>query len=259
MLRTEKDEIDYEGVEKRIKVKELTNEIDTPEGIVSFLEKRNGVYNFDFKNRYSVTELVHCQRKSYYKQLGVKQEELLSDISGMWITVRGDLLHEMTHAYKWREMDMEYKVPLDDGREATVAGRLDMYDWKTKTIIDLKTMKTIRWQIKHGFLPKLEHILQIQCYYTMFSDVIPVENLNLVYADMQDIVTYRVKKNDLSGWIKTRIKDIEDSIASKTTPKGEVSGLCQFCKYQSRCSDDGNGIEQNPLSIPKRKEAKKWQ
>ena len=147
MLRTEKNEIDYEGVEKRIKVKELTNKINTPEGIVSFLEKRNGVYNFDFKNRYSVTELVHCQRKSYYKQLGVKQEELLSDISGMWITVRGDLLHEMTHAYKWREMDMEYKVPLDDGREATVAGRLDMYDWKTKTIIDLKSTKTVRWQI----------------------------------------------------------------------------------------------------------------
>ena len=93
----------------------------------------------------------------------------------------------------------------------------------------------------------------------MFSDVIPVENLNLVYADMQDIVTYRVKKNDLSEWIKTRIKDIEDSIVRKSTPNGETSGLCQFCKYQSRCSDDGNGIEQNPLSIPKRKEAKKWQ
>jgi len=160
----------------------------------------------------------------------------------------------MTHAYKWREMDMEYKVPLDDGREATVAGRLDMYDWKTKTIIDLKTTKTVRWQIKQGILPRLEHILQVQCYYTMFSDVIPVENLNLVYADMQDIVTYRVKKNDLSEWIKTRIKDIEDSITRKSTPNGEVSGLCQFCKYQSRCSDDGNGIEHKPLSTPKKKE-----
>ena len=254
MSKIKETEIDYEEVERRIEVKELTNEIDTPDGIINFLEKRNGIHNFDFRNRYSVLDLVHCQRKSYYKQLGVKQEELLANVSGMWATVRGDLLHEMTHAYKWREMDMEYKVPLDDGREATVAGRLDMYDWKTKTIIDLKTTKTVRWQIKQGILPRLEHILQVQCYYTMFSDVIPVENLNLVYADMQDIVTYRVKKNDLSEWIKTRIKDIEDSIVRKSTPNGEVSGLCQFCKYQSRCSDDGKGIEHKPLSTPKKKE-----
>ena len=254
MSKTRKEEIDYEGIEERIKIKELTVEVDTPAGIVSFLQKRNGIYNFDFKNRYSVTDLVNCQRKSYYKQLGIKEEELLSDVSGMWITVRGTLLHEMTHAYKWRELDMEYKVPLDDGREATVAGRLDMYDWKTKTIIDLKTTKSVRWQIKNGYIPKLEHILQVQCYYTMFSDVIPVENLNLVYADMQDIVTYRVKKNDLSEWIKTRISGIENSLVRKSTPNGETSGLCQFCKYQSRCFSDGNGVEHKPLSTPKSKE-----
>ena len=254
MSKTRKEEIDYEGIEERIKIKELTVEVDTPAGIVSFLQKRNGIYNFDFRNRYSVTDLVNCQRKSYYKQLGIKEEELLSDVSGMWITVRGNLLHEMTHAYKWRELDMEYKVPLDDGREATVAGRLDMYDWKTKTIIDLKTTKSVRWQIKNGYIPKLEHILQVQCYYTMFSDVIPVENLNLVYADMQDIVTYRVKKNDLSEWIKTRISDIENSLVRKSAPNGETSGLCQFCKYQSRCFSDGNGVEHKPLSTPKSKE-----
>ena len=254
MSKTRKEEIDYEGIEERIKIKELTVEVDTPAGIVSFLQKRNGIYNFDFKNRYSVTDLVNCQRKSYYKQLGIKEEELLSDVSGMWITVRGNLLHEMTHAYKWRELDMEYKVPLDNGIEATVAGRLDMYDWKTKTIIDLKTTKSVRWQIKNGYLPKLEHILQVQCYYTMFSDVIPVENLNLVYADMQDIVTYRVKKNDLSEWIKTRISDIENSLVRKSAPNGETSGLCQFCKYQSRCFSDGNGVEHKPLSTPRNTE-----
>ena len=254
MSKTRKEEIDYEGIEKRIKIKELTVEVDTPAGIVSFLQKRNGVYNFDFRNRYSVTDLVNCQRKSYYKQLGIKQEELLSDVSGMWITVRGNLLHEMTHAYKWRELDMEYKVPLDNGIEATVAGRLDMYDWKTKTIIDLKTTKSVRWQIKNGYIPKLEHILQVQCYYTMFSDVIPVENLNLVYADMQDIVTYRVKKNDLSEWIKTRINDIENSLVRKSAPNGETSSLCQFCKYQSRCFSDGNGVEHKPLSTPRNTE-----
>ena len=44
----------------------VTEEIDTPKGIVNFLEKRNGLSKFNYKSRYSVTELVGCQRKSLY-------------------------------------------------------------------------------------------------------------------------------------------------------------------------------------------------
>ena len=233
-----------------------TQEIDTPEGIMNFLQKRNGQFTKDYKSRYSVTELVGCQRKSVYKQLGIPQEELLADttLESMWATVRGDFLHNMTYAYKWREMDMEYYVPLDNGKIVTLAGRLDMYDWKTKTIIDLKTTKFVRWQIKQGFLPKMEHILQLQCYDTMFSQYMPVDNLNIVYADMTDIVTYKVQKRDLTKWIKTRIKEIENSKESKEIPRGEISGLCKFCKYQTNCFEEGNGLTEKPLSIPKSKE-----
>ena len=97
------------------KVKTLTEEIDAPVGIVNFLQKRNGLYSKDYTSRYSVTELVGCQRKSLYKQQGIPQEELLRDttLEGMWATVRGDFLHQMTYAYKWREMDMEYYIPLE--------------------------------------------------------------------------------------------------------------------------------------------------
>lgn len=237
------------------KVELLTEEIDAPEGIVNFLQKRNGLYSKDYTSRYSVTELVGCQRKSLYKQQGVSQEELLADttLESMWATVRGDFLHNMTYAYKWREMDIEHYVPLESGKVATLAGRLDMYDWKTKTIIDLKTTKFVRWQIKQGFLPKPEHILQLQCYDTMFSEYVPVENLNIVYADMSDIVTYKVEKRDLSDWIRTRIQEIESAKTNDIIPSGEVSGLCKFCKYQTRCFEAGNGLTDKPLSTPKPK------
>lgn len=237
---------------------ESFEEIDTPEGIVNFLQRRNGKFTRNNSSRYSVLELVGCQRKSTYKQLGVQEEEVLEDstIEGMWASVRGDFLHNMTYAYKWREMDMEYQVPLNDGRTATLAGRLDMYDWKTKTIIDLKTTKFVRWQIKQGFLPKPEHILQVQCYDTMFSQYMPVENLNIVYADMSDIVTFKIQKRDMSNWIVQRIQEVESAKANKIMPSGEVSSMCKFCKYQTRCSNDGNGLLEKPLSIPKSKEIK---
>ena len=234
-------------------------EIDTPEGIVNFLQRRNGKFARNNSSRYSVLELVGCQRKSTYKQLGVQEEEVLEDstIEGMWASVRGDFLHNMTYAYKWREMDMEYQVPLNDGRTATLAGRLDMYDWKTKTIIDLKTTKFVRWQIKQGFLPKMEHILQVQCYDTMFSQYMPVENLNIVYADMSDIVTFKIQKRDMNDWIVKRIQEVESAKSNKIIPSGEVSSMCKFCKYQTRCSNDANGLLEKPLSIPKSKEVQK--
>ena len=97
---------------------EKTEEIETPQGILNFLLRKNGTrFPYLTKNRYSVTDLVNCQRKSLYKQLGVKQEDLLGDqsVEGMWSTVRGDFLHQMTYAYKWREIDIEYNVPLNDG------------------------------------------------------------------------------------------------------------------------------------------------
>ena len=86
----------------------------------------------------------------------------------------------------------------------------------------------------------------------MFSNYIPIENLNIVYVDTSDIVTYKIKKRDLSTWIQTRIQEIEEAVNNKTIIKGEPSGLCQYCRYQSRCFNDGNGIEHTPLSAPKR-------
>ena len=229
-------------------------QVDIPEGITSFLEKKSGVFKNNKTPSYGVNQIVRCLRKSYYEKTKKKRKSSKS-LDNLWPTVRGDLLHQMTTAYNWNELDMDFQIPLGDGSVGTVSGRLDMYDWKTKTIIDLKTTKFVRWQIKQGFLPKLEHILQLQCYDTMFSQYMPVENLNIVYADMTDIVTYKVQKRDLTDWIKTRISEIENSKESKKIPKGEISGLCKFCKYQTQCFEEGNGLTEKPLSIPKSNES----
>jgi len=228
-------------------------QIDIPGGIINFLKKRNGTMTPAFKSRYWISDIVACQRKTYYKELGIENEELLSaaTVEKMWDSVRGDLLHKITYAYKWREMDTEYNILLKDGRTAVLVGRLDMYDWRTKTVIDLKTTKFIKWQIKQGFLPKLEHILQVQCYNTVFSNILPIDNLNIVYADTSDIIAYKIQKRDLTEWIKRRIKDIEDSVFENKAPIGEVSGLCKYCRFQTKCYNDRNGLTDKPLSRPK--------
>ena len=232
----------------------LVEEIDIPIGLVSYLEKKTKRTTYSaLKGRYSVTDIVGCQRKNFYKISQVEEEELLdeSTIENMWSSVRGDLLHKLTYAYKWSEMDIEHEVILNDGRVATLTGRLDMYDWKSFTIIDLKTTKYVKWQIKQGFIPKAEHVLQLQCYDTIFSRIIPVENLNVLYVDMNDIVAYKVQKKDRTDWIRSRIQELEDSVTGNVIPRGEVSGLCKYCVYQTRCYNTRGGLVTRPLSIPR--------
>ena len=193
----------------------------------------------------------NTNRVYYLLQMKVKcdTEEAKSWIKNRSAQVTYELNEDKTISFEW--------FMSEDGNEATVAGRLDMYDWKTKTVIDLKSTKFVKWQIKKGFLPKLEHVLQVQCYDTMFSDFLPIENLNIVYVDNADIITYKVERRDLTEWIRTRIQEIENSVNGGKIPKGEASGLCQFCKYQTKCFNQGDGIEHKPLSTPKLEAKKK--
>jgi CRISPR/Cas system-associated exonuclease Cas4 (RecB family) len=228
-------------------------ETEIPIGFVNYLKKKTNNLDKHNNHRYSVTDIVGCQRKSHYKILEIEEEKLVNDttVEKMWDSVRGDLLHQITYAYKWREMDIEYDIPLNNGKKAILVGRLDMYDWKTATIIDLKTTKYVKWQRKQGFIPKPEHILQLQCYNTIFSNILPIQNLNILYLDMSDIIAYKISKLDLTNWIKNRIQELEDSITKNRLPDGDISALCQYCRYQTRCYNSGNGLLTKPLSIPK--------
>jgi len=86
----------------------------------------------------------------------------------------------------------------------------------------------------------------------LVSLIFPVKNLNILYVDMNDIVAYKVQNRDLTEWIKSRIQHLEDTLAKNEIPEGEVSGLCKFCRYQTRCFADGDGLINKPLSIPKK-------
>ena len=227
-------------------------QIDIPDGITSFLEKKSGIFRNNKTPSYGVTEIIRCLRKSYYEKTNKKRKSKKS-LDNLWPTVRGDLLHQMTTAYNWNELDMDFQIPLGNGKLAILAGRLDMYDWKTKTIIDLKTTKDVYSQAEEGTIPKKEDILQIQCYGTIFSNIIPVQELVLVYADLNDMLAFRIANEDKTWWLKDRILELEQSINNKIPPKQEISKLCYFCKFFNQCNPNENmvfinGNKRSPLN-----------
>ena len=216
-------------------------QIDIPEGILNFLEEKSGIIKKQKTQTYGVTEIIQCLRKSFYEKSGTRRKTKKL-FENLWPTVRGDLLHEMTKAYNWNELDMHYNIPLGEGKNATISGRLDMYDWKTKTIIDLKTTKDVYSQAEEGTIPRKEDILQIQCYGTIFSNIIPIQELVLVYADLNDMIAFRIANEDKTWWLKERILELEKAIINKNPPKREISKLCYFCKYLNQCNPDFDNI-----------------
>ena len=214
-------------------------QIDIPDGITSFLERKSGIFSNNKPPTYSVTEIIRCLRKSFYEKTSKKRKSRKS-LDNLWPTVRGDLLHQMTAAYDWNELDMDFQIPLGNGNLGTISGRLDMYDWKTKTIIDLKTTKDVYSQAEKGTIPKKEDISQIQCYGTIFSNIIPIQELVLVYADLNDMLAFRIANEDKTWWLKDRILELEHAINDKIPPKQEVSKLCHFCKFFNQCNPNEN-------------------
>ena len=184
--------------------------------------------------------------ESHFMKKPKKKRKSRKSLDNLWPTVRGDLLHQMTTAYNWNELDMDFQIPLGNGKLGTISGRLGMYDWKTKTIIDLKTTKDVYSQAEEGTIPKKEDILQIQCYGTIFSNIIPVQSLVLVYADLNDMIAFRVRIEDKTWWLKERILELEESISLDKPPRKEISKLCYFCKFQNQCNpDESNNIINN--------------
>ena len=53
--------------EQTIKSTFEVEHIGVPEGIIQFLQKRNGTASPAIKGRYWVSDIVACQRKNYYK------------------------------------------------------------------------------------------------------------------------------------------------------------------------------------------------
>src|SRR3989338_5339797 len=96
-------------------------QVDIPEGITSFLEQKSGIFKNKKTQSYGVTEIVRCLRKSFYEKTKKKRKSSKT-LDNLWPTVRGDLLHQMTRAYNWNELDMEFPIPLGEGKLATLAG-----------------------------------------------------------------------------------------------------------------------------------------
>lgn len=217
---------------------------EIPSGIQAFLIRKNKKFGNQAKesNHYWVTDLCKCLRQSYYELSDTPSdaETQETEAEPLWSLQSGKYLHNLTNSFKWRELDIEKEILCQDIDEKLyVHGRLDMYDYKTETIIDLKTTSAVKWQYAKNLIPRQRDIHQLQCYGSLFGAKIGVANLTLLYADLKNLIPFKIPVVNKLKWIEDRILQLYLSVnVMKAPPEAERSVVCDYCKFKKRCDSD---------------------
>ena len=244
---------------KQDEIIEEFHEIPIPVDIVSHVSKLVTRMRSNKKEskqvNYTPTNLAFCVRLQYYALQMYPKERLDSDdeFSSGWNLFRGSAIHySLGRIFKgWNELPLKIDFPISDTKSVIISGRLDCYKVEGGEILDLKTTRYLKWQKSQKFVPRQKDINQLRIYSVLYRDILPIKKLSLLYADMADLVAFDIPiLQETESWLRNRILEIEDGRKAKVPPTGEVSALCAFCPYQTRCYSDGKGITTNPKSHP---------
>lgn len=123
-----------------------------------------------------------------------------------------------------------------DGQTITIVGHVDAYEPETATAHDLKTARFVKCQAEKGFIPRENHVAQVQCYYTLLDQYgIPVNRLVLVYMDDLAILAKQVTLGSRKQWMTERAIALHRALEKSEIPEPEVGSLCVYCSFIKMC------------------------
>lgn len=190
-------------------------------------------------NTYHVTMLTNCLAKAYFDHTNQVQES----VESAWAKLRGSLLHYMTRSLGWSELRVKMKFQLD-GQTITIVGHVDAFDPETATVYDLKTTRFVNWQDEKGFIPRENHVAQVQCYNTLLDLYgIPVNRLVLVYVDDKNIVAKQVPMGNRKEWMIQRAILLRRAFAEAQLPEPEPSSSCKYCPHVNICPQGSSVVQ----------------
>ena len=187
---------------------------------------------------YHVTSLTHCLAQSYFGMTLSAEES----VESAWRKLRGTLLHYVGRSFGWSELRVKTTFELE-GRTIAIVGHVDAYDPETATIYDLKTTRFVNWQHEKGYIPRENHVEQIQCYYTLLDLYgIPVNRLVLVYVDDQTILPKQVPLGSRKEWMINRATALHLAFQRSEIPEPEVGTACVYCPFIKSCPKSAQAL-----------------
>lgn len=131
-----------------------------------------------------------------------------------------------------------------DAETITVVGYVDAFEPETATVYDLKTTRFVTWQSEKGFIPRDNHVAQVQCYATLLDlDGITANRLVLLYVDDRDIIPKEVPLGNRRQWMIDRATILHNALATHKTPTPEVGPSCKYCDFVQICPRSDEAVK----------------
>lgn len=185
----------------------------------------------DYQNKphtYSITELLYCIRKAYFKRTHPKP----LTIQQAFNIYRGQIFdHLWTPLFKHNQVRCTYRcrnIPI------TISGK---YDFLTvdDVLTDLKTAKTLYYINK----PSPEHVMQVRFYAWLNS----IEKAQIIYIDFGNCKVFPVEVGDctkLLDDIEAKATILYWALQRGQPPKEQATPewLCKTCEYAEECENE---------------------
>ena len=182
------------------------------------------------RNTYYVKEIIGCLRKAYFTRKSAPVDTYLT-LKSLYAIKRGKIFGSMVDGSRWIELDGSISFDVD-GEDVKLTARLDSYDPQKGAITELKSLEGVHYKD----LPRRNDVLQLQSYGTIFKSIIPVQQLTLVYLDMDNFKQFDVKPVDLTSWLKGRVETLHRALGDSKPVIEEPSYECKFCDHKNNCN-----------------------
>jgi CRISPR/Cas system-associated exonuclease Cas4 (RecB family) len=182
-------------------------------------------------NTYHVSTLTNCLAKAYFERTSPTEESLES----AWAKLRGTLLHYVVRSLGWSELAVKMQFELGN-EQISVEGHIDAFEPESATIYELKTTRFAKWQAEKGYIPRQNHIAQVQCYATLLGLYgIAVNQVVVVYVDDKAIVPKQVPLGSRKQWMIERATALRRSLKKSVLPNPEPASSCKYCPFITQC------------------------
>lgn len=212
----------------------LQSNINRPNGGCEFTyEILAGIRSNLFSSRpesLSVSRLISPTRKAY---LTATQDFYVSPRRNFW-AFRGTLFHKIAQDAGRRSMSW-YEVPLPreieiKGKTYQVRGRADIIRPQAGYIEDFKSCKRVpKANTAYG-----NHSLQLNIYRWLFLPIMDLQNLRVIYFDMNETKRVSVELmplEEVEAFIMEKAAAYIKAIETKTIPEGSYNSKKWKCKY----------------------------
>lgn len=200
---------------------------DLPEKI------KNEIQNTDIyeqrENQISVTELVYCIRKAYYRRKFPQPPSLKS----AWWMFRGRTFDRVfTPLFDRYQERITYRVK---GTPIVISGRIDFID--NETVFELKTVNNLTMIKKTG--PHKDHMKQVIFY--SYCNAYP--KAKIIYMDLNDCLVFDIpldKEEEVVNEFEEIAKKLYQAIINNIPPQPTncQDWECPYCPYEDKCKKD---------------------